>query len=624
MGRFDDFELAVRKVRAYPLIYEVDVPSECSVFQDVRRYQSVTSQLDVRIVDINGSITLDQGMIPVPMAALPAKARNEFIDYLKLRVTRGDNIGSRWAFFRSESSKTITAFGANVVEKDALQGQERAIALMNELQRSGPKTTLLIKMLALVLILVLAAGGGYYIYQTFFAGDGSRPKVRTVDPESREMAFYQRVFPDVSAWQNSDKPDLRQIAEALIRPEYLTDILSCMDRDYYRTSPEDDKNFRWARLALFVYFNYNQAVSRALDRYAMKLDGTELARLARVYSTDASGYASNIFYFKVGDLNIRHPQITRFLNDNLVSYEDYERLRDPEEFARMLRADTIDFKLKNYLADVYTFTPLMIENPLEKMDWYLLTGIDDEGKIDFAAFFSRAESTLIPRRISAALMTGGSGKKRFAWYAINGDQQRALKLDEDANVYFARKVGQTFKLDLIDRKISELGLQAVDGGMDVTVHRELLMEDSKGKYGIQTRDPLTSLVLSNLISRSSFEQSTNVPLKRDPIQINTSLIQLSKDDGTSTQAVNISPGRSGILSLFRSVEWFRGKLANGRIVKFERADVNLFNPFSFMVLNDSITFGYRHEINQMTLEIDDKRLKIVKSSDGGYQIVTLD
>ena len=119
--------------------------------------------------------------------------------------------------------------------------------------------------------------------------------------------------------------------------------------------------------------------------------------------------------------------------------------------------------------------------------------------------------------------------------------------------------------------------------MPVTVHRELLMGDSKGKYGIQCYDPITSLVLSNLISKSSFEQENKVSLKRDPIQVNTTLVQLSKDDSFSTQAVNITPGKYGIVKLFEPQDSFRGRLNNGNTITFEKATTNLFNPFSFMV-----------------------------------------
>ena len=220
---------------------------------------------------------------------------------------------------------------------------------------------------------------------------------------------------------------------------------------------------------------------------------------------------------------------------------------------------------------------------------------------------------------------GGTGTDQtYTWYAIDDAQQREFKISNTSAVYFTDKIGQSFKLALIAEKIDKMQLSPIGSDFPVVVHRELLMEDSKGKYGIQCYDPLTSLVLSNLITKSSFEKSSHVTLKRDPIQVNTSLVQLSKDDSSSTQAVNISPGRSGVVNLFKNADHFRGKLANGRAVKFERADVNLFNPFSFMVYSDSITFSYKHEINGMKFEIDEKKLEIIKSVDGGYQITEQD
>ena len=620
MGRFDDFELPVEKVQTYPLEYKALVPDSCSIFQDVRRYQSLTANLDVKIIDINGRIVPEQGMTPLSMASLSGGARKEFIEYLKLRVTRGDNIGSRWAFFRSEDKKMVYAYGANVVDKEAARGQARAIALLKALQRGGPKTVFLLRLLLVIALVSLVMGGGYVIYDKLFKGKSFEFSRGDATPGSPEMVFYRERFPLVYEWLSSDKPDRKKIAETLLNPDYVTDMLTCMNREAYQDLSEADENFRAGRMALFVYFNYNREVARALDRYDMQLEGTEMERLAKVYSCDRSGYTSNVFYFKVGDLNIKHPQVSRFFSDNLVSYKDYQRLRDDKEFAQMLKADTIDFRLKNFLADVYTFSPLKIEKPLEDIDWYLLAGREKGGKLAFAAFFRRGESTLVPRAVASALMSGESASATYTWYTIDDDQKRELKISRDDTVYFTDRIGQSFKLALIADKIKQLRLDKVTTDFPVRVHRELLMEDSKGKYGIQTHDPVTSLVLSNLIRRSSFEKSSNITLKRDPIQVNTTLVQLSRDDSSSTQAVNISPGRSSIVNLFRDADRFQGRLENGRTVKFERADINIFNPFSFMVYNDSITFSYKHEINGMRFEIDEKRLRIVKSVDGGYQI----
>jgi len=625
MGRFDDFELPVEKIQAYPLVFEALVSPECSIFQDVRRYQSVTSSLEVKTIDINGKIPLEQGMTQIPMASLSANARKEFIEYLKVRVTRGDNIGSLWVFFRSEDKKIITAYGANMVHKDSLQGQSRAIALLNELQKGGPKTALLIKLAVILGVLALVSVGGYVLYDKFFTGKSFELSLGSSAPDSMEMVFYSELFPEVYSWLDSDKPDEKKIAEIFLNPDYVKDILSCMNQEAYQDTSDSDANFKGTRLALFVYFNYNKEVTKSLRKYEMQLSETEMKRLARIYSCAESGYTSNVFYFKVGDLNIKNPQVSQFLNDNMVSYADYKRLRDSEEFSEMLKADTIDFKMRNFLADVYTFSPLKIEAPLDDIDWYLLAGTDTTGKLSFAAFFKRDASTLVPRKIASALMGGASGTDQiYTWFAIDDAQQRELKISNTSAVYFTDKIGQSFKLALIAEKIDKMKLSPIESGFSVVIQRELLMEDSKGKYGIQCYDPLTSLVLSNLITKSSFEKSSHVTLKRDPIQVNTSLVQLSKDDSSSTQAVNISPGRSEIVSLFKQADYFRGKLANGRVVKFERADINLFNPFSFMVYSDSITFSYKHEINGMNFEIDEKRLEIIKSVDGGYQITEQD
>lgn len=652
MGRFERFELAVNKVQDYPPVFEAVIPPECSLFQDVRRYQSLTSHLDVRIINIDGRVEMEQGVEPVPFSKITSAERKELIDYLKLRISRGDNIGSSWAFFRSENrKKPLIALGANVVYKNSVAGHSRAVHLLSELQKSRHKVGTVIKIAALAVIISLLFGSGYFLYDKFIKGSdfkigdtlsfgkyfpGSQPK---------EMQFYRAVFPDIYEWLYSKVVDEQVIAKELLNPEYIKDILVCMDKSFYRDNgsssenKENIENYRGTRLALFVYFNYNQNIKNALEKYTYKLDSTEFGRLAKIYSCIDSGYTSNIFYFKVGDLSIQYPQINQYLTDNLISYNDYKRLRDSGDFSEMLKKDDINFKLKNFLSDVYTFTPLKVESPIEGIEWYLLiksyynsqtSSVSNQndssvGKITFAAFFKQNESTMVPRDISSDLINPNinNQKSLFTWYKIDDEQRKALNLRINSTTIFTDKVGQNFRLEVIEKKIKELALEKITGEFPVSVHRDLLMEDSKGKYGIQCYDPITSLVISNLISKSSFEAENKITLKRDPIQINTSLIQLSKDDSFSTQAVSISPGKTGVINLFKDVEYFRAKLSNGQDVRFERADVNLFNPFSFIVYDDSITFSYRHEIGGMELDINKKHLKISKSEDGGYQIVEI-
>ncbi len=680
MSRFEQFELPVSRIQEYPLIFEVATPEQCSLFQDVRRYQSITANLDVRIINVDGRIYLEQGMIPVPMSKLSNIEKKELSDYLRLRLRRGDNIGSSWIFFRSEANKKpLIAFGANVVYKNSSTGQARAAGLLTELQKSGPGINLLVKILISLIIAGLLGSTGYYGYHNFIKSFIKNKSFNIgkylPGPESDEMEFYQIMFPDIYEWLYSDVVDQQIIAKEILKPEYIKDIIACMEKDFYKESDnsENSENYRGNRLVLFVYFNYNAKIKEALKNYGSKLENTEFGRLAGIYSCDESGYSSNIFYFKVGDLELKPTRINQFLTDNMISYNDYKRLRDNEAFSRMLEKDNITFRLKNFLSDVYTFSPLKVGAPIEDIDWYLLVRRDNGGKVNFAAFFKRGESTLLPREISNKLtalprqtlplqtlsrqtlplksplsiapiaatlkgeISGGDSSARkditggyavegdiFTWYRIDDNQKRVLNLTNDAIGYFSEKIGQASKLKAVDQKINELELEKIEGHFPLVIHRELLMEDSKGKYGIQCYDPVTSLVLSNIISKSSFEKSSNISLKRDPIQVNTSLIQLSRDDSTSTQAINISPGKAGIVNMFKKIDSFRGKLATGAAVKFQKADLNLFNPFSFMVYSDSITFSYRHEINGMEFAIQKKVLKIVKSSDGGYQIIKLD
>ncbi len=622
MGHLQEFELALHQISEFPLTYETIIPEECHLFQDVRRYQTRTARLNVQMINIDGRITLDPEMIHVPMARLTSAEKKDFIEYLKLRITRGDNIGSTWAFFRpagkQSSPKALTAYGANIVHRDAAQGQDRARQLLAALQKSTTIALLTKQYLKILLFTALIAallfGGfkfGYLAKRLPFSNFSS-------NTHPREMAFYQHLFPHVYDWRNGDDPALKKIAKDLLKPEFITDLLSSMDQSFHYSVHTEDRN-PGDRLVMFVYFNYNNAVKKALDKYSESLEGTELMRLARIYSCRLSGYLSNIFYFKVGDLDIKNAEISNFLKKNKISYRDYDKLRDTDSFSDLLEKDNISFKMKNFLEDVYTFTPLRIKAPVEGFQWYLLTQTDPGGNLDFAAFFQNDRATLVPRRIGDALLNGATQNDIF-WYAVSDAKARELNLADNSLVYFSKTAGQALKLDLIQDKIAAMNLSVLSAPLQVTVHRELLMEDSKGKYGVQCYDPVTSLVLSNLITKSSFEYD-NISLKRDPIQVNTTLVQLSKDDGFSTQSVTITPGKTGIINLFRDRDNFEARFPDGSTVLFERADVNLFNPFSFIVRNDSIAFSFKRDITDIKITLKDAHLKVVTASDGNLQIL---
>ncbi|MBI9091087.1 MAG: hypothetical protein JEZ12_17885 [Desulfobacterium sp.] len=622
MGRFDDFELTIKKIREFPLTYETLLPRECSFFQDVRRYQSVTSHLEIKVINVDGLISLEPDMEHVPMSKLTSAEKKEFIDYLKLRVTRGDNIGSSWAFFRSQGKKKgVIAYGANIVHRDSTAGQDRARRLLTLLQGSKIRNHSLKRLGAALAVTFLVAGAAFGIYKYVYVAKQFPFKSLAATMDSPEMAFYEMMFPQVYQWKTDERPFTKKIADDLLRPEYISDLLASMDRDFYQGDQAKDNN-RSYRLALFVYFNYNTDVAKAMERHQVKLQGTEFLRLARIYSTKESGYSSNIFYFKVGDLDLKRGEISKFLTKNMISYRDYTKLRDDNEFSELLQKDGISFKMKSFLQDVYTFTPLRIDQPLENIDWYLLTQKDKAGNLDFAAFFQRDKATLVPRRLGDLLLNTPTPQD-VTWFGINTSQATRLNLSNDSLTYFTKTMGQAQKLDVIKAKITELGLTPTDHLLPVTVHRELLMGDSKGKYGIQCYDPVTSLVLSNLITKSSFKQDNNLSLKRDPIQVNTTLVQLSKDDSFSNQSINITPGKTGIIKLFEPADSFKARFSDGRSATFEKATVNLFNPFSFMVSKDSITFNFKHDITDMELDLGATRLKIIKSEDGNHQILEI-
>ncbi|HKK91374.1 MAG TPA: hypothetical protein VJ936_08235 [Desulfobacteraceae bacterium] len=622
MGRFEEFELPVRKIQDYPLVYEAIIPGDCIFFQDIKRYQSASADLDVRIIDINGAIHLDQDRYQVPMSKLTTSEKKAFIDYLKIRVTRGDNIGSSWTFFRSQDKKKpIAAYGANIVYRDSARGLARAKTLLNELSRGIGRFTSVLRFMSALAVAAVIAVVGYQGYQLL----GSSTVTKTASlHQGREMAFYRSVFPVLHDWLTSDEPMENEIAKAFLQPEFVAGTMDQMSGNAYGNEDGEGIGDRGTRLALFVYFNYNQLIPDLIQQYRYRVQKTELLRLYEVYSCRDSNYTSDIFYFKVGELDIKNAQVPRYLRSNHVPYGDYERIRGEGPFSDIIDRDAISFKLKGFLEDVYTFTPLRITKSAKGVDWYLLARTGPDASLDFAAFFQAGQSTLVPKRVGRSLLNGDATAGSYTWYTVTPEQARDLKLSDDSRVYFTEKTGQVFKLDVLARKIESLELETMEKGVQVAIQRELLTEDSKGKYGIQCYDPITALVLANLISDTSFQAENNVKLKRDPIQINTSLVQLSKDDSHSTQSINITPGQTGILELFRDRERFAATLKNGRTVTFEKASLNLFTPFSFMVYPDSITFSHRHSIEGMTFRLDNRKLKIAGSGDGGHELLFLE
>ncbi|NDY71114.1 hypothetical protein DO021_06070 [Desulfobacter hydrogenophilus] len=624
MARLSEFELSVIKVSDSPLIYKAQIPPECTFFQDVRRYQSIAPQMEIRIIPVNGMIELDPDMEPVSINKLTGSERKALVDYLTVRVARGDNIGYAWAFFRSaDKKKSLVAYGGNVVHDDTYMGKERVTALLSTLQKQKGISKMKRRWfpwIAALLFISLAVFAGFK-YGNLLK---TIPFVSSIGKDSGpEMQFYESVFPELHAWLSEGEPEQKDVAKKLLKTEYVSSMLHTMTLPDYRQDGETDMN-RGNRLILFVYFNYNSQVDELISSRREVLAGTEFMRQARIYSTIQSGYASNIFYFKVGDLNIKHTEISNYMKRNMISYHDFKKIRDENAFAELMASDRISYKMKGFLENVYTFTPLRIDTKLNGKSWYLLTRSNSSGNLDFAAFFHQGSATLVPKRIGHLVLADNGLPSDMAWYAFDDNQAGGLKLSDSTLTYFSTETGQTNQLEIIQKRINTLKLSRVSQDrIKVSVHRELLMGDAKGKYGIQTNDPITSLVLSNLITKSSFEQKANVSLKRDPIQFNTTLIQLSKDDSFSVQSVTITPGTTNIIRLFEPLDSFKATFRDGTSTTFEKASVNLFNPFTFMVSRDSITLCFRHDITDMTLKANDTELKIVKAQDGNYQIVKI-
>lgn len=362
MGRLTPFELTIKKVNDVPLIYETLIPGDCNFFQDVRRYQSIGPHLEIRVIGVDGRIELDPDMEPLAMNKLNASERKALVDYLTVRATRGDNIGYAWAFFRSsDKKKPIVAYGGNVVHSDAAVGKEQVRQLLAHLQKergASQMRKLWLPRIAVLLFIVFALFTGIKYGNLM---DRLPFKMMENSSSGPEVEFYESVFPTLSQWLADEKSPNNEMARQLLKPEYISGLLATMDNDVYQVEDAKDNN-QGNRLILFTYFNYNKEVNRIMADHQAELNDTEFMRLARLYSSSRSGYASNIFYFKVGDLDIKNADIAKYMKENMISYRDFKKIRDVNAFSELIENDSISYKMKGFLENVYTFTPCESKN----------------------------------------------------------------------------------------------------------------------------------------------------------------------------------------------------------------------------------------------------------------------
>ncbi len=625
MGQLDEFELKLEQIQDFPVVYRAEIPEGSQCFQDVRRYQHDSSHLKIQLIDVDGRITPNPDMVRVPMSKLTAAEKKEFIAYLKKGLSRGDNMGANWGFFKSapkgsNTKKSYAAgYGGNILHEDPQTGRKRAAQLLSTLEKDRRGKLLALGGLKHLILLIILIAGGLLVYRYGYLEKSSFLSRLNFWSDSSTAQFYKKIFPDISSWANHKDMEYRQIASELLRPEYIEDMQTGLSQNFYQ-DPVQSENPLADRLLLFIYFNYNTQVKKIIKTHESKLKGTEFMRLAKIYSCELSRYSSNIFYFKVGDLNIPPAAVNDYVSNNLISLDDFTKLRDKDQFSDLLKKDDIGFQMKRFLEDVYTFSPLRVKaSSFDLVSWYLVTQKNTDGELQFSAFFAKDKATLIPRNM-AEIFLHHPNENSITWYPVGEDAAQALHLTPKALRYFSRAAGQGLQLDAIARKIDSLELTAAKESLQVSLHRELLMEDDKGKYAISCNDPITSLVLSNLITTSSFEKEKGLPLKRDPIQMNTTLVQLSRDDSLSSQTITITPGKTGIVRLFERTDSFSAISADGTKVVFEKPEKNLFSAFPFTVVNDSINFGGTRELSGMTMNLKGKKLKIIQSMDGNYRI----
>ena len=609
------------------------------------RYEYRSDALNVQLVNaIDNTIQLDKNFKQVPFKKLSGRERNSLQWYLQDKLNNGDNAGSQWVFFRSKNQKhPIIAYGANVVYSDIEKGREQANDFLANLNQQRKARRRIFGLLSLLMIAVLSA----LLWSTYIqdvlpklmsvfkqgnttATNKATEIVNIFQGNDEAMKFYAKVFPDVYAWKSESDEEKKHIADELLQPQYIKQILSHTQGNFWtqKTSfpqttslPTEQYTPKAIRFILFDLFNYNEEIHRTWEKNRDRLKDTTFGKLYRKYSFLNTNFSNTILYYKVGDINIEQKDISGYLQEHSIEDQDYKKVREPDITGQFQMTEEIKQKLGELLeAGLHSHIPLKIANP-QSNDWYLCVETENNSQtISFAAFFKKDRYTLVPKE-KGKILTMPSLPENFKWYQISPEQATQLKLSDNSTIYLQSGAAQTPRINMLMKKINALGLQITDN-LQVQTYHELLMSDDQGKYGLQSNDPITSLLLANLIREESFKDTKKTSLTRDEVSIHIDSIQLSKESTFSDTITNISPGQQDILTAFQKADSFVGKFSNGKQeITFNNIEKDMFTTYGFTIVGNAIVFIRKNEeIDQMTINIGGNDYKIIKD-EAEYKII---
>ncbi len=592
------------------------------------------ARLEVGLVDEYNRIVLSEDFGEIEFTSLTSKQKNAFRRYLRERMQLGKNIGYRWAFFRSRHQKQhVMVYGPNVVGEDlefgSKQIQKFLAASFEDEKRKRTQTRIL-----LILAIMVIAASPFLLWKIFEGKPGvvsQLPGVQLLESQSDAMKFYQKVFPDVYQWSTGPDPKLKEIAQDILKPEYVQDLLQHTRQAFWsEPGAKASAESRAVRLILLDFFNYNQEVRSKWSKYHDTLEGTTFGDWYHRFSFSDSSLSHYVLYYKVGDLQIPSlDDIDKYLADHFVD-SGYRKIKEADVFKGLPIQEEIKTRLKALLDQgLYLHTPLRVANPQPGIEWYLLTRTDSNtNRIDFAAFFRGSFSTLVPQDIGNALLqnpgatTGQLKVSKLTWYKIRPEQASRLLLRDSSIGYFRSGSTQTLQTDIIQEKIRDFKLEEASN-VQVEVRRELLLGLGNDRYGLQADDPIIWLLLANMIQERSSETSGSTTLKRDVVPVHITSVQLSKAYDFSARVTDVSPGTAPILGVFSAEASFMATFSDGRQAKFVKLDDDLFSPYAFKVIQSTIAFISKDEIDQMTINIGTRKFKVVRDKDN-YTIRQID
>ena len=341
-----DFGLPIHEDKTNSGTWIVDVPKDkCKIIPQSERYTYKDEQIEIRLVDAYHKIVLDKNYKPISFNKLSFTQKRNFQEYLHERIKEGSNIGSRWVFFRSKYQKQpVIIYGPNVVFGDIDEGSDQINKFFAQMSFERKRKLRLAFLLAVLLMTI----GGAIIWKMRSPEVAQIIKrtIPTVGGDSKAMEFYKKVFPDVYEWRNQADQPRKEIAEDILRPEYIESLLKHTQQVFWKTTSQNvSTENKMIRFILFDFFNYNEELKTKWEKYKSTIEKTTFGDLYKKYSIANSNLPNTIVYYKVGDINLEQIDIDNYLAKNYID-SGYKKIEEQEIFRDLPIEGTVKEQLR--------------------------------------------------------------------------------------------------------------------------------------------------------------------------------------------------------------------------------------------------------------------------------------